>query len=193
MLPTALCMEPRGKITPHVTAYYKAMAVISPIWVTFINLVHVVTAIKPLKMVTGHTWTWFHMLEQGHAWQQRCDTETCGGLQLTKAILCMQEIHLPLCCCTLHWESFHNASLETCPAQSVVSCPAERKIASAVHFCRIWPFAKDLADIRSNSTYLHKITNFTPSPPRARNNKFIHCKLANCLRAERCHSRTEFN
>lgn len=39
-------MEPRGKTTPHVTAYYKAMAVISAIRVMLINLVYAVTAIK---------------------------------------------------------------------------------------------------------------------------------------------------
>lgn len=38
MLPTVLYMKPRVKITWHVTAYYKAMAVISPISVMLINL-----------------------------------------------------------------------------------------------------------------------------------------------------------
>lgn len=36
--------------------------------------------------------------------------------------------HKPLCCRSPRWGSPCNASLETCPAQTVVSCPAERKI-----------------------------------------------------------------
>lgn len=36
--------------------------------------------------------------------------------------------HKPLCCRSPRWESPCNASSETCPAQTVVSCPAERKI-----------------------------------------------------------------
>ena len=45
MQPTALYIEPRGQISTHVRAHYKATPVMSPMWVTLINLVYVVAAI----------------------------------------------------------------------------------------------------------------------------------------------------
>ncbi len=139
--------------------------------------------LQPLQMVTGHTWASFHMLEKRTcAAVALADTQACHSHrkdQLTKTrgetdnhmhtrILHGAQTHQPLCCCSLHQESFHNASSETCPAQTVVSCPAGRKNVALFIFVNI-------ADLRSNLIYLHKITNFTPSagPPRAINNVYL--------------------
>lgn len=171
-------MQPRGKITPHVTAHYKAVAVISPTWVMLINLVSAVMAITdggwPLMSLISHvgarTWVTFADTEARGCRRETSADQDRGKTRYLHAQTYMHaQIHQPLCCCSPRWESFRNASWETGPARTAVSFPAERKIASIVYFCRIRPFAEHLANFRSNSTYLHKITNFSSSTgsPRA--------------------------
>ena len=179
MLPTALYIEPRGEISTHVRAHYKATPVISPMWVRLINLVYVVAAItdgdRPHMSLISHVgpkdtcgnsirWHWSTRQRNQH-WGRKTDINT-------QTLTCTHtDEHWPLCCCSPRWESSRNASSGTDPAQTVVSCPAKRKIPITVqlfiylfiYLSPIWPFAEDLADLRSGSTYLHEMINFSPS------------------------------
>lgn len=136
MLPTALYIEPRGEISTHVRAHYKATPVISPMWVTLINLVYVVAAItdgdRPHMSLISHVgpketcgdsirWHWSTRQQNQHQGGKETDINT-------QTLTCMHtDEHRPLCCCSPRWESSRNASSGTGPAQTVVSCPAERK------------------------------------------------------------------
>lgn len=80
--------------------------------------------LQSLQMVLGHTQAWFHMCAHIIACC-RFPKRTCK--------------HKPLCCRSRCWGSLGNASWETCPAQTVVSCPAERKITTTFILVNVDP------------------------------------------------------
>lgn len=126
MLPTVLYMEPRGKITPYVKHITRPWQ-----WYHQYESCSLTVLSQSLQMVAGHTWAWLLVDTVKHSsYRGRQLTKTGGN----KDIHMHTGIHQPLCCCSPHSESSRNASLETCPTQTAVSCPAERKMTSAVHF-----------------------------------------------------------
>lgn len=102
--------------------------------------------LQSLQMVLGHTQARFHVC--GNIIARCCSPKRTGN-------------NKPLCCRSPRWGSPCIASSGTCPAQIVVSFPAERKI--AIIFILVHVDRTDSADLGSNSVYLHKRC-ITPAP-----------------------------
>lgn len=156
----------QGQDYPICKTYDKAKAVMSPIWVMLINCV--------VTVITDDGWPHMSLISSWHRKThllQGMSANQDGGE--TKIFTCVQEYTKPLCCCSPHSEGSRNASLETCPAQTAVSCPAERKMTSAVHFLTNLSFRWRFGGFKVKFNIF--TCNIEFHPPRATNNVFIHC------------------
>lgn len=165
MLPTVQYIELGGQTPSHVKHITRPWQ-----WYHRCESCSLTVLLQSLQMVAGHTWASFTCLDtHGHitSWHRKSLVS-----QATSDDECTHAgEHQPLCCCSHHWESSHSASSETCPAQTVVSCPAERK--------------------RRFYDKLYVFTLTFHSLWGASYNGFVFCKLVNYLTAEQCDSKRD--